>query len=94
MNEKVVESDRTPSTSLRIPAETRSVIDRAARLRGKNRSEFMIEASLVAAEETLLDQTLIKVDLAAYERFLAALDRPPDAEGFARLMNVPKPWLR
>jgi uncharacterized protein (DUF1778 family) len=92
MRPKAAEIRTTPSTSLRIPEQARAIIDRAAAIRGKNRSEFMIEAALVAAEDTLLDQTLIKVDRAAYNHFLKALDQPPDAEGFARLMNAPTPW--
>jgi uncharacterized protein (DUF1778 family) len=52
----------------------------------------MIEAALVAAEDTLLDQTLVKVDRAAYNHFLKVLDQPPNVKGFARLMNAPKPW--
>lgn len=92
MASKHTEMEKTPSTSLRIPGDVRSVIDRAAKLRGKNRSEFMIEASLIAAEDALLDQTLVRVDAATYEQFLQVLDQPPNSKGFARLMNVPKPW--
>jgi uncharacterized protein (DUF1778 family) len=92
MSQKATEIQKTPSTSLRIPGQARAIIDSAAAIRGKNRSEFMIEAALVAAEDTLLDQTLVRVDRAAYNHFLKVLDQPPNAKGFARLMNVPKPW--
>ncbi len=92
MSQKETEIQKTPSTSLRIPDQARAIIDRAAAIRGKNRSEFMIEAALVAAEDTLLDQTFVKVDRAAYNHFLKVLDQPPNVEGFARLMNAPKPW--
>jgi uncharacterized protein (DUF1778 family) len=78
--------------SLRIPDQARAIIDRAAAIRGKNRSEFIIEAALIAAEDTLLDQTLVKVDRAAYSDFLNLLDQPRNAGGFARLIGVPKPW--
>lgn len=77
---------------IRLPEEARALIDRAARVRGKNRTDFMIEASVAAAEDTLLDQTLIKVDAQTYRHFLDVLDQPPSSEGFARLMNAPKPW--
>jgi uncharacterized protein (DUF1778 family) len=92
MRHKETEIQKTPSTSLRIPDQVRAIIDRAAAIRGKNRSEFMIEAALVAAEDALLDQTLVKLDRVAYDHFLKVLDQPPNAEGFARLMNAPKPW--
>jgi uncharacterized protein (DUF1778 family) len=45
-----------------------------------------------AAEDTLLDQTLVKVDAKSYQHYLGILDQPPSGEGFARLMNAPKPW--
>jgi uncharacterized protein (DUF1778 family) len=52
----------------------------------------MIDAAHRAAEDTLLDQTLVRVDEDSHRHYLAILDRPPSGEGFARLMNAPKPW--
>lgn len=52
----------------------------------------MIDAARRAAEDALLDQTLVHVDAESYRHYLAALDQPPSGEGFARLMNAPKPW--
>ncbi len=59
---------------------------------GKTRSDFMIDASRRAAEDALLDQTLVQVDPDSYKHYLAVLDQPPRGEGFERLMNAPKPW--
>ncbi|TIR25716.1 MAG: DUF1778 domain-containing protein [Mesorhizobium sp.] len=78
--------------NLRIREDVRIVIDRAAKIRGKTRSDFMIDAAYRAAEDTLLDQTLVKVDAESYQHYLDILDQPPSGEGFARLMNAPKPW--
>lgn len=78
--------------NLRIREDVRMLIDRAAKIRGKTRSDFMIDAAYRAAEDTLLDQTLVKVDAESYRHYLDILDRPPGEEGFARLMNAPKPW--
>jgi uncharacterized protein (DUF1778 family) len=91
MRTKETEAARRP-VNLRIPIAQRQMIDRAADIRGKNRSEFMIEAAVAAAEDAILDQTLVKVDATSYEHFLKVLDQPPDSEGFARLMSAPKPW--
>jgi uncharacterized protein (DUF1778 family) len=82
----------TAAVNLRMRKEARTLIDRAAKARGKTRTEFMIDAALRSAEETLLDQTLVRVDAATYAHFIDILDRPPDSEGFRRLMNVRKPW--
>lgn len=78
--------------NLRIREDIRSVIDRAASLRGKTRSDFMIDAAYRAAEETLLDQNLVRVDADSYQHYLDILDQPPSGEGFERLMKAPKPW--
>lgn len=78
--------------NLRMREDIRAVIDRAAKMRGKSRSEFMIDAAYRAAEDTLLDQTLVKVDPESYRHYLDILDRPPEGDGFARLMRAPRPW--
>jgi uncharacterized protein (DUF1778 family) len=40
--------------NLRIKPEERDLMDMAAKIRGKNRTDFMLEAARNAAEETLL----------------------------------------
>lgn len=80
------------AVNLRIREDMRKVIDRAASIRGKTRSDFMIDAAYRAAEDTLLDQTLVRVDEESYRHYLGILDQPPSGEGFTRLMNAPKPW--
>jgi uncharacterized protein (DUF1778 family) len=79
--------------NLRVPGEKRALIDRAARIAGKNRSEFMIDAAVAAAQDAMLDQNLLLVDRATYDKFVEMLDRPPSGEGFERLMRVRAPWL-
>lgn len=83
---------QTRAVNLRLREDVRGLIDRAARARGKTRSDFMIDAARKAAEEALLDQTLVRVDAESYEHFLSVLDRPPNGEGFERLMKARKPW--
>lgn len=80
------------AVNLRVRSEVRALIDTAAKAQGKTRSEFMIDAARRAAEESLLDQCLVRVDQEAYQHFLDLLDQPPDGEGFERLMSAPKPW--
>jgi len=82
----------TRALNLPVPAEIRDLIDQAARIQGRSRSDFMIDAARRAAEETLLDQTLVRVDRETYEHFLAVLDHPPAGEGYERLMAAPSPW--
>jgi len=71
---------RTPSRNtinLRIPPGERALIDRAATLTGKTRTDFILEAARRAAEETLLERTVLHVTPNAYAVFVARLDAPP-----------------
>jgi uncharacterized protein (DUF1778 family) len=79
--------------SLRIKPETRELIDRAARMRGKNRTDFILDAARQAAEEALLDQTLIQVNPETYAEFVALLDRPaaPNKQ-LQTMLQTPAPW--
>ena len=82
----------TRAVNLRVREDIRDLIDRAAQSQGKSRAEFMIDAARRAAEDALLDQTLVRVDTETYAHFLKALDQPPGGEGYERLMNAAKPW--
>lgn len=79
--------------NVRMADEDRNIIDRAARLAGKTRTEFMIEAARRAAQETLLDSSLIVVDGKTFERFRKIFDAPAKPnEKLERLMNLKAPW--
>jgi uncharacterized protein (DUF1778 family) len=81
------------SLNIRIKAEERSLIDRAARARGQNRTDFILEAARKAAEEALLDRTMITVSPKAYAEFLARLDAPPAPnDRLVRTMRATPPW--
>lgn len=81
------------AVNLKVRSETRALIDRAAQMQGRTRSDFMIDASRRAAEEAILDQTLIAVDREAYDKFLAILDAPPAPnEALRRTMRATPLW--
>jgi uncharacterized protein (DUF1778 family) len=92
MTSKNATDTHTRAVNLRVREDVRVLIDRAAKAHGKTRSDFMIDASRRAAEDALLDQTLVRVDPDSYKHYLAVLDQPPNSEGFERLMNTRKPW--
>lgn len=62
---------------MRIEAGTRQLIDDAAAVLGKTRTEFMIESARRQAIDVLLDQRLFELDAERYEAFLHVLDNPP-----------------
>ena len=79
--------------NLRIRPEERNLIDRAAKARGKNRTDFVLDAARLAAEEALLDQALISVSSQAYSAFLTRLDAAPrPSERLRKTMQAPSPW--
>lgn len=84
---------RRDTLNLRIKPEERGLIDRAASVTGKTRTDFVLEAARRAAEEALLDRTLIVVGPEAYAAFLARLDEPPKPnERLRRTMQTVPPW--
>lgn len=81
--------------NIRIKPEERSLIDRAAKTRGKNRTDFILDAARLAAEDALLDQVVIGVSPQAYAQFVARLDMPPQPNTRLRkTMQTPAPWER
>jgi uncharacterized protein (DUF1778 family) len=83
------------SLNLRIKADLRGLIDRAARLAGKNRTDFVLDAARRAAEDALLDRTVFSVSSKAYAEFLARLDATPRPnDRLRRTMKGPAPWER
>ncbi len=79
--------------NIRIAAEARSLIDRAAKARGQNRTDFILDAARRAAEDALLDRALISVSAKAYTEFVARLDEPAKPnEQLRRTMRAPLPW--
>ena len=62
--------------NLRTPAAQRELIDRAAQLQGKSRTEFMLEASREKAQQVLLDQNLFNVTPKQFKAFLVLMDAP------------------
>jgi uncharacterized protein (DUF1778 family) len=86
---------RDAAINLRARPEQRDVIDQAAQLLGKNRSDFMLEAACERAQSVLLDQVFFRLDAAKFRQFVKLLDAPPAANpGLERLMAVKPPWSR
>lgn len=52
---------RKITINLRVPSAQRVLIDRAAHLAGKSRTNFMLEASCEKAQRLLLDRVLLNL---------------------------------
>ena len=84
---------RTAPINLRAMESQRNLIDRAASVLGKNRSDFMLETACREAENVLLDHRLFSLNKADFDAFMAALDAPvKDNPALRKLMARKAPW--
>ena len=79
--------------SMRLPEADVAMIDRAARLRGRSRTDFVREAAVRAAEDALMENRLIRMSQKGFAAFMAALSTPaaPVPE-IVELAERPAPW--
>lgn len=81
------------SLNLRIKPGLRSLIDHAAELVGKNRTDFVLDAARQAAETTMLERTVLPLNPKAYAAFVERLDAQPKPNPrLRRSLGTPAPW--
>lgn len=84
---------RDSSINIRVQRQQRDLIDRAVKVLGKNRSDFMLDAACREAENILLDRRYFALDQKTFNRFLKALDKPPAyTSRLRKTLNTPPPW--
>jgi len=84
---------RTAPINLRAPNSQRNLIDHAAAVLGKNRSDFMLEAACREAANVLLDQRLFMLETVDSEAFNQALEAPvKDNPALLKLIERKAPW--
>lgn len=82
-----------PTIPMRVKPAVRDLIDRAAALSGKSRTEFILESAQAQAINVLLDQRLFQLDEEQMEAFEAALHSPPKPNAALKtLMRNKAPW--
>ncbi len=79
--------------SMRLPRADIAIIDRAAALRGRSRTDFVRDAAVRAAEDVLMETLPIRMSPTAFTAFLAALSGPaaPAAE-MVEIFRRAAPW--
>lgn len=79
--------------TMRIPVGTRDLIDSAAAVEGKTRTEFVLESARLHAIDVLLDQRVFILDPDQSITFAEILDNPPKpSDALKALMKRPAPW--
>lgn len=85
----------TKTINFRAPAAKHALIDHAAEVLGKNRTEFILEASCEKAREVLADQTHFVLSRQALRRFNELIQAPlTNTDALQRLLSTPAPWER
>ena len=87
------ETGRGKTINLRASRKQKAMIDRAAEVLGRSRSEFMLEAACREAETVLLDCRYFGLSPETFKRFTAMLDKPPASNPKLRhLIRFRAPW--
>ena len=86
---------RNEIINLRVSKREKTLIDRAAKLLDRSRSDFMLEAACREAEALLLDQNHFSLSEEKLKRFMAMLDESPsDNVKLRKLLESKAPWER
>jgi uncharacterized protein (DUF1778 family) len=84
---------RDVTINIRAKQSQRDLIDRAAEVQGKSRSEFMLESAYQKAQDVLLDNSFFGLDQNKFKQFLALLDAPPQRhEKLHKLLSSKSAW--
>ncbi len=84
---------REAPINIRALRAQRDLIDKAAAVRNKTRSDFMLEAACQEAENVLLDRRLFHLKDEEYEAFESALKTPVgDNPALRKLLARKPPW--
>lgn len=79
--------------NVRLTTKLRDLIDRAAEVVGKTRSDFILESARKHAIDVLLDQRLFSLDPKQYDEFLRVLDQPAEPNvRLKKLFASKSPW--
>lgn len=78
---------------IRALPHQRQLIDKAAQLQGRSRSQFILEAACDRAQAVVLDQVFFRLDEDTLRQFNSMLDAPARHDtAFKRLMSLRSPW--
>ena len=79
--------------SVRLSKAEIAIIDRAATLHGRSRTDFVRDAAVRAAEDVLMETVPIRMSQAGFKAFMAALSGPATpAPEMVELFRRSAPW--
>jgi len=81
------------SVTMRMPQQTKDLIEKAATTVNKTFSAFVVESAREHAVDMLLNQTVFNLSADQAEAFAQALDNPPaPTEKLRTVMQSKSPW--
>ena len=88
-----VSGPRSARLGLRTTPAQAALIQRAAEVKGKSVTEFVLSSACEKAEQTLLDQRFFSVAEEVWHEFQDALERPAQMKlSLRRLLSEPAVW--
>jgi uncharacterized protein (DUF1778 family) len=79
--------------SMRLPESDIEVIDRAANIRGRSRTDFVRDAAVVAAEQVLLENMPVRMSAAGFSHFMELVAAPgKPVPALVQLFKRKAPW--
>jgi uncharacterized protein (DUF1778 family) len=84
---------RSERVDLRMTADAKRTLQRAAAVSNKTVTEFLVDAGLNAAFDALADRRVFQLDAKRWNAFMAALDNlPKDNPRLRRLLARKPKW--
>ena len=79
--------------SMRLPESDVAMIDRAATMHGRSRTDFVRDAAVRAAEEVVMENQLIRMSPEGFADFMDVLSRPAfSVSEMVELVKRSAPW--
>jgi len=93
MNAFVKNRRELVAVNMRVDSRQKNFIDAAASTIGSDRTKFVIDAALKAAEEVLLDKRAYFLEKSSFEKFETALDEKiEENQCLLALLKKVSPW--
>ena len=79
--------------NIRATRAQRDIIDQAAALTGRTRTDFILDSAVRDAHHVLLDARFFMLDEPTFQNIVDLIDRPPaPSKRLRELLRAPAPW--
>lgn len=88
-------AEKSAAINMRVESSKRNLIDMAAKMLGRDRTSFILDAACREAENVILDKQMFLVDNSTFDAFERALEHNSleDNKCLHNLLNRKKRWV-